>query len=463
MIPKGSKDGVSFPELTVLAKNIDDVEIISSSNNKPSGSKKSTNNNSAGNNGTGSKGAIKKTSATTTFNPEAKQSPHATPSVYANKTHTFPTGNARHTLPREEFDFVANLARFDKASEFKKIQAEDSVPKGDRLVAINSPQRKLGIHENVLDSTTVKKNKPTNTSVPNPTAVNNNVDEIMEKFKHLTVPSVKTKSSPILVEEGSSDDSEVETKPIQNNSHNESQTPVIPMVSSKLFDSIGISENESYRTISAINFAHHLLAELDPSKPVVLLLGVGEISAILMETFYHLTSNSRRSGEVHAIFAAGGKSSDGKRIELTSSVKAARKKLLSTEKVKFTTALNEIVKLNDVIVFDALGHDGEMTPNAVKGLTEWMKKLLTNSRSDTKIIYGIESSILRTISSISSNQNVALVTFGIARDTLVPSLPVSKSLLYVDAGINDKIYSESLKFDQNAEIFSESFVTEIEY
>lgn len=458
--------GVSFPELTVLAKNIKDVEIITGGNSK-------------------TKTPTSKKSFVPV--PESKQSPHATPSVYANKTHTFPTGNARHTLPREEFDFAANLARFDKASEFKKIQAEDLVPVGDRLVSINSPQRKLGIHENVLDDAaniTAKNLKKT--------AGKTETDEIMDKFKHLTVSKPKTKGSPLLVEDGSSD-SEIEInskaqvkakdyeekddkklKDYSNNNQTDkanntanttnsiANSPVIPMVSSKLFDSI-VTETETHRTISSINFAHHLLAELDPSQPIVLLLGVGEASAILMETFYHLTNNSRRTGDVYAIFAAGGQGSNGKRIELSPSVKSARKKLLATEKIKFTTALNEIIKLTDVVVFDALGHDGEMTPNAVKGLTEWMKKLISNSSKDQRMIYGIESSILRLTSAIASNQNIVLVTFGIARDTLVPSLSVSKSILYVDSGISENTFKNDLKIDEIAEIFSVSFVTEIEY
>ena len=117
-----------------------------------------------------------------------------------------------------------------------------------------------------------------------------------------------------------------------------------------------------------------------------------------------------------------------------------------------------------MIVFDALGHDGEMTQNAVKGLTEWMKKLLVNpAKDDRVIIYGIESSILRKCPSFSANQNVSLVTFGMARDTLVPSLKVSKSILYVDSGITERTFKDEMQFNSSGEIYSESFVTEIEY
>ena len=388
-----------------------------------------------------------------------------------------------------------------KVSHVKK----DSVPKGDRLVAVNSPQRKLGINESVLEEVAnviiKKKAEPSNVTVTvtsklSPPAITSSLSSsvaVADQFEQLafhgkgglpntnntntTKAAVKTVnnttntakavnkitnriSSPILVE-GSSSDSESETdcKP--------GADLILPMISSKLFDSATCKvagDLEYYRTVASINFAHHLLAQLDPKKTVVLLLGVGESSAILMETFFHLSCHSRRSGETLAIFAAGGKGSDGKRIELCAAVKNSRKKLLAGQKVKFTTALNEIVKLSDVIVFDALGHDGEMTQNAVKGLTEWMKKLLVNpAKDDRVIIYGIESSILRKCPSFSANQNVSLVTFGMARDTLVPSLKVSKSILYVDSGITERTFKDEMQFNSSGEIYSESFVTEIEY
>ena len=453
LFQKGSKQAVSFPELTVLSGNIEDVEIISSE--KKASDKKAT----------ASKAQSQVPKTTQAQAPKTTQahtaSPHATPSVYASKAHTFPTGNARQTLPREEFDFAANLARFDKANEFKKIQAEDLVPKDERLVAINSPQRKLGIHENVLESgkkISIAK-KPispeivntSNTSLlssstlrqsgsPAPVSV---TDEIMEKFKHLAVPSGKS-NSKVFVEEGSSSESESD----------EPRTFDIPMIDTAKFDALFQEKPESFRTISALNFAHHLLAELDTSKSIVLLLGVDESSAILMESFYHLCNHGRlRDAEIHAIFAAGGKGSAGKRIELGAATKLARKRLIALERVKFTTNLADVVKLQNVTVFDALGHDGELTQNAIKGLTEWMKKLLEVSRDEVgkKIIYGIESCILKS----KSYDNLQLVTFGMARDTLTPSLPSSKSILYVDAGIP--------ALSETCEIFNESFVTEIEY
>ena len=460
LFQKGSKQAVSFPELTVLSGNIEDVEIISSEKRtsvpKASASKAQVPKNTQAQ---APKTQTPKTQAHTA-------SPHATPSVYASKAHTFPTGNARQTLPREEFDFAANLARFDKANEFKKIQAEDLVPKDERLVAINSPQRKLGIHENVLESgkkISIAK-KPISPEIANtsntcllssstlrqsgspaPVSV---TDEIMEKFKHLAVPSSKS-NSKVFVEEGSSSESEDEAE------SNEPRTFDIPMIEIAKFDALFQEKPESFRTISALNFAHHLLAELDTSKSIVLLLGVDESSAILMESFYHLCNHGRlRDVEIHAIFAAGGKGSGGKRIELGVATKLARKRLIALERVKFTTNLADIVKLQNVTVFDALGHDGELTQNAIKGLTEWMKKLLEGSSRDAdgkKIIYGIESCILKS----KSYDNLQLVTFGMARDTLTPSLPSSKSILYVDAGIP--------ALSETCEIFNESFVTEIEY
>ena len=161
LFQKGSKQAVSFPELTVLSGNIEDVEIISS-DKKASVPKAQVPKTTQAQVPKTTQAQVPKTTqaqAPKTQIPKTQAqaqahtaSPHATPSVYASKAHTFPTGNARQTLPREEFDFAANLARFDKANEFKKIQAEDLVPKDERLVAINSPQRKLGIHENVLES-----------------------------------------------------------------------------------------------------------------------------------------------------------------------------------------------------------------------------------------------------------------------------------------------------------------------
>lgn len=464
MIPKGAKEGVSFPELTVFASNIDDVEIISNNammvNNKvtqPASTKTAK--------------PVKTKTASATPNPG--YSPHATPSVYVNQTHTFPTGNARKTLPQEEFDFAANLARFDKASEFKKIQAEDLVPKGDRLVSINSPQRKLGIKESVLDKNESISNN--GNSVAGSKSVN---DEIMERFKHLTVPGKQVnKSSPLLVEEGtSSEDEEQATynapmapiaSMVNSNVNQNSVTTSIPMINGIEYEKFCSSNQdtlESSRSISAINFAHHLLAELKESKMIVLLLGVGESSAILMETFYHLLNHSRmKEVEVIAIFAAGGSGSGGKRIELNSAIKQVRKKLLNQDRVKFTTSLNEIVKIqgNNVIVFDALGHDGEVTSNAEKGLTDWMKKL--KRKSNAYSIYGIESSLLsKNTSSTAADLSVQLVTFGIPRDTISSSLKVSNSILYVDSGIPSEIYSQVFGVESE-EIFNESFVVEIEY
>lgn len=415
---KGSQHFVSFPELTVTAGNIDDVEIISNYN-----SKKSNN----------TKPKTTDVSSTPTYNPN--QSVHATPSVYASKTQTFPSGNARHNLPREEFDFAANLARFDKVKEFKKIQSEDLIPKDERLVAINSPQRKLGVHENVLENST--KNKK---SSMNPVQS----DEIMDKFKHLSIPPGKI-ATKILVEEGSESEENEEV----------SGKVSIPMMETLKFETL--FNSEIHRTISALNFSHHLLAELDQTKSIVLLLGIDDPSAILLETFYHLSNHSRfKNVEIYAIFAAGGKGSLGKKIELTSATKTARKKLLALEKIKFSTNLSEIIKLTqNVTVFDALGYDGELTANATKGLTEWMKKLIEPKPSDKKIIYGIESCLLSRINMKKSNENVQLVTFGMARDTITPSLSISKSILYVDAGLPST--------DESKDIFNESFVTEIEY
>lgn len=486
MIPKGGEEGVSFPELTVFASNIDDVEIMNSSNS--GGLKPSTTINTQTSKPASTKSVkAKSTSSGSTsvgsssLNPG--HSPHATPSVYANQTHTFPSGNARKTLPREEFDFAANLARFDKANEFKKIQSEDLVPKGDRLVSINSPQRKLGIRESVLDKSESNISGIRAGNYSNAGSGKSVNDEIMEKFKHLTVPSKQvSKSSPILVEEGSSSEDEEGTAKVSNdiaNSINQinhqhttavpssATTISIPMIKGNDYEKFCLSNPEildSSRTISAINFAHHLLAELKESKMIVLLLGVGEASATLMETFHHLLNHDRMSScDVIAIFAAGGRGSEGKRIELSSSVKQARKKLITQNRLKFTTSLSEIVKIqgSNVIVFDALGHDGELTNNAEKGLTDWMKKL--KGKSNVYSIYGIESSLLRKEDqSIISSLSVQLVTFGIPRDTISSSLKLSNSILYVDSGIPKEIYSQN--FDvESGEILNESFVVEIEY
>lgn len=520
---KGAKEEVFFPVLAVFASNIDDVEIVSSeigmgklskkANYSGNSSTKAANSNASKSNYNNTNNATKPNNNTSE---PTYQSPHATPSVYANKTHTFPTGNARQSLPASEFDFAANLARFDKANEFKKIQADDSIPKADRLVSINSPQRKLGIRESVLDPKDTKNTANTSTSSVNSassvnaststantvntvnskvsattTSSTNNVtrstspkgvtDEIMEKFKHLTV--LKSKSSPLLVEDGStSEDEPCDRNNITGTTVAAGTTaaadmgPTIPMISSEKYEKYCLenpNQLESFRSTGSLNFAHHLLADLDPSKTIVLLLGVGESSAILMETFYHLCNHSRLKGqEIYAIFAAGAAGSSGKRIELTSAVKNGRKKLLNLEKIKFTTSLSDILKLptGAVTVFDALGHDGEMTENAVKGLTDWMKKV--------KTVYGIESSLLRNTCKGDLINPIKLVTFGIARDTISPSLQSSKSILYVDTGISFKILKEEFASssaaaaaadatsdvaDFGTEIYSESFVTELEY
>jgi hypothetical protein len=58
----------------------------------------------------------------------------------------------------QDFDFQGSLALFDKAEVFAEIRESDAVDPESRLVAHNrlkkgaaDPQRKLGIHENVLD------------------------------------------------------------------------------------------------------------------------------------------------------------------------------------------------------------------------------------------------------------------------------------------------------------------------
>lgn len=418
-----------------------------------SGEKAPTKKNASAENKTNNKSKPASKNTTTSSSEPSYQSPHATPSVYANKIHTFPSGNARQTLPATEFDFAANLARFDKASEFKKIQADDSVPKADRLVSINSPQRKLGIRESVLDPKDSKdiimKSPSNNNNTSTSTSPIGVTDEIMEKFKHLAVPA-KSKGSPLLVEDGAtSDDEQPET----------AVTVAIPMISGEKYEkycAANPGQLDSFRATGALNFAHHLLADLDPSKSIVLLLGVGEASAALLETFYHLCNHSRLRQDVYAIFAAGAAGSAGKRIELTSAVKLGRKKLMALERVKFTTSLSDILKLSagNVTVFDALGHDGELTENALKGLSEWMKKV--------KTIYGIESSLLK---NNHKDQIIKLVTFGVARDTITPSLSASKSILYVDTGISAKILHEEFgcAVGIGPEIYSESFVTELEY
>lgn len=464
-VAKGAKEEVTFPVLAVFASNIDDVEIVASVPSETKAAKKST----AGNSGAKVANRPNTTTNNTTFEP-TYQSPHATPSVYAKKIDTFPTGNARQTLPPTEFDFAANLARFDKANEFKKIQADDSIPKADRLVSINSPQRKLGIRESVLDpkesvnnsASTVSNNANTSTinaNVARSTSPKGVTDEIMEKFKHLTLP--KSKSSPLLVEDGTtSEDEQCDHNTNTTINISSPVTPMIPMISGEKYEkycAANPSQVDIFRSTGALNFAHHLLADLDASKSIVLLLGVGESSAILMETFVHLCNHSRLKQDVYAIFAAGAAGSAGKRIELSSAVKLGRKKLMTMERVKFTTSLSDILKLSatTVTVFDALGHDGELTENAAKGLTEWMKKV--------KTVYGIESSLLKNSKDL--NNPVKLVTFGIARDTITPSLQTSKSILYVDTSVSGKLLKEEfgLSADIGEELYSESFVTEVEY
>ena len=461
----GAKEEVSFPELTVFASNINDVEIISSTalkSPKSSATATATATPNSTPNSTAKVSTQSTAKSPATSKAKAKNvpspSPYATPSIHADQTHTFPSGNARKTLPSEEFDFAANLARFDKAGEFKKIQADDSVPKGDRLVSINSPRRKLGIKESVLDDRS--------NSVGGKSSVN---DEIMEKFEHLTVASKSvSKSSPILVEEGtSSSEDERERGDIIKETVATTTTTTgavpIPIISDsdyKKFCSDNPMIFDASRTIASVNFAHHLLAELGLAKMIVLLLGVGESSATLMETFYQLCNHGKmKETEILAIFAAGGVGIAGKRIELSASVKQARKKLLAQNRVKFTTSLNDIVKVQEevVVVFDALGHDGEVTHNAKKGLTEWMRKIAKKSSAANILIYGVESSLLG-----EKCPSLRLVTFGIARDTIIPSLKVSNSILYVDNGIEKESYSGAFGM-KSEDIFSESFVVEIEY
>jgi hypothetical protein len=517
LTPFGATSGASFPELTLLAGNIEDVEILASSTGNFSASSTSSSKPKKT-----PKNKTAKPSSNNTFN---HNSPYATPSVYADKTHTFPSGNARSNLPNEEFDFISNLARFDKADEFRKIQADDSVPKGDRLVSINSPQRKLGIHESVLDKQQ-SKNSPSDTT---------GSDIIMDRFKHLSTTSPRPVSK-ILVEGDSSDeeandvksklnDTKSKSNDIKSKSNdikskandikstksnsfsnealsilkkkNDNQKPVaiqspsvskqskqeqvvtmenpsIPTIPTGVFDKF-CSENETqmevYRSVGSLNFAHHLLAELDVSRHVVLLLGVGEASVMVMEAFYHLLNHSRMAGlSVLAIFAAGAPGSNGKRIELTPAIKAARKRLMSLERVQFTSSLSDVVKLQDsklnLTIFDALGAKGELTSNAKKGLTDWMEKrlLLATGDSAGKLVYCIEGSAILT-SLETPSPSIQLVTFGFARDEILPHLALARSILFVDTGISTKILAQisSLPASHFDQVYSEAFVCELEY
>lgn len=520
MWPKGIKtggEGVEFPELTIVASNIIDIEIITSSCANTSASKKSTMSTKSVNSGskTVKSNSSDRHSQSNSHTNTSTPSIHSTPSILVPPKQTFPSGNARKNLPSEDFDFLGNLARFDKAKEFKIIQAEDLIPMEDRLVSINSPQRKLGINENVLDerdSGRVIRKTPTTTlnSADNivsdvaSTVVNKNNEQqatsinatheheqdiIMDKFKHLSFKPPQQVRSPIFIEDGSSDEStDDDTSAVE--SYN------LPIIKSSLYreymSSLSEGEIDRIRLISSLNLSHHLLTCLNPSKSLVLLLGVGEESILCMEAVSLYLNHNRFSSNtnnnnntVYGIFTAGGPGSGGKRIELTSpALKSAKKRLSSYEEVEFVTSLAEIVKLENVVVIDALGIEAELTANALKGLTNWLNSLIStataalssnNPVSDAedaeKIVYGIEGTLLKQNNNDTNKNNkninsntrshVQLISFGLPRDTIIPSLSASNSLLLVDSGIPGKCQiNENIDTFQ---IFSNSFVSELEY
>ena len=423
----GEKVIGSFPELTVNAQEIKDVEIITSANakstsksaNKPN---KSPNSHSQNNNKTHS-------------------------NAPANVAKTFPTGNIRHSLPAEDFDFAASLARFDKARIFSEIAQNDCVRPEDRLVSINSPQRKLGINEDVLEGEEAK-NSIIRAQERKAQIASAKAKELpIEKLLGMSIG--QPKRSVLIVE-----DSESEMEAVDGESHASSAVETYGIPQGK--ENAQLSADEML--YSSLCFAQHLLPSLlaAPSSPAVILalLGVEEESQFALQLLLHLTKHSRlpASCQIFACFAVGG---TGQRIELPVALKSMKSQLLG--RVTFLSSLAEVCSkvsgIEKVLVLDALRDrtGAILSGKTVQTLTALLQGLLKHE--GTRLL-GLNGTILRGTGH--RLPRLQLISLGLPTRGVFEAMETAESLAVVATG------GEAEDADVD-ELFKETFVCEIDY
>lgn len=488
-----------FPELTVNGREIRDVEIISShSHSNSSGTALRPPSSKHQHSGNASASASAKSKSPGS----SRQSP---PQSRPKTSPTFPDGNARQSLPAGDFDFAASLKRFDKARIFSEIAQSDSVRPEDRLVSINSPQRKLGINEDVLEgpeaknsivraperkakideifqeaAAAVRSKEQQQVNLQRSQQVNlqrsqqvnlqqrqlqhsagskrTTVDPITAKLMGLSVKSPK--ASVLIVE-----DSESEPEP--------EQTEAAPLETYGLpernANDLGPMTPEELLTCS-LNLAHFLLPSLLTQPPAMLLvlLGVEEESVVALELLTLLCKHGRlpRSCHVYASFAVGG---SGRRVELPGSIKALKAQLLRQSAVTFISALGDLCDKattaasldSPLIIIDALRDRSSQqqqqqqlisatTQQTLSGLLAQLLRTRPHCR-----LFGLNGCVLRHGSRL---PRLHVVSLGLPQRSVFEAMPVAESLLVVQTGGEREDGGGDVD-----ELFKEAFVCEIEY
>ncbi len=445
-----------FPELTVNGKEIKDVEIVNSSNEMSNSHYNEMSNNHYTEM---SKSQYNSTRSTINKNGNAKTFTNSA----SSSAKTFPTGNVRQTLPAEDFDFVASLQRFDKAKVFSEIAQKDLVRPEERLVSINSPQRKLGINEDVLEGREAKNSivraqerKAQIEKIEKARGVEK--DRIIENAHQSTVTKTKvpvekllglslqpqpTQRSVLIVEDSESEEIE--------DSSNFDTFETFGLPEGKEGDQLSSEEC----LISALNLAQYLLPSLLTKPPAMLLvlLGIEQESGVVLQMLSHLTKHNRipPSCQIYACFAVGG---TGQRIELPLHLKTLKSQLIG--RVQFISSLSEVcikaAEAENVWVFEALKDRTEkcLSVKTVQTMTALLQDLL---KLPGNRVFSFNGSILRKGDRLLRHQ---LVSIGLPQWSVFEAMPLAESLLIVGTG------GEREDADVD-ELFKETFVCEIEY
>lgn len=419
-----------FPELTVNGSEIENVEIISGcGNDKKRNDKKAPSR-------TEKKANF--TEKTFSNNP-------------ANRAATFPTGNARQTLPPGDFDFAASLQRFNKREVFAQIAKEDLVRPEDRLVSINSPQRKLGINEDVLDAGEAKnsivratdRKKQVSQTASEPKSLKS-IDPVTAKLMGINLTPVASKSPVLIVEEESSSEEDEAV-----------ETYGLPVLTDAEYDSSRASlnpqEQREQLITASCHLAHHLLDSgvISKASSLVALLGIEDESVVALELLKRLTRHARFNGPVLACFAVGG---PGIKVELPPVIKELKAQL-QTRGVQFISSLSDLagrLKASpNSLVFDAL-RSSLLSEKSKQNISTLLLAL-----NDLKLL-GLNGSVLSDCKHLSRKAGITIVALGLPRSGVLAALPRAQNLLIVDDGRVDDSQEVS-------ELFNETFVCEIDY
>ena len=331
LVPKGVDAAAvtaRFPELSLLAENICDVDILSAQPvNAGRGSERVSGLASERASVLGSErvpgpqrmpermpGPQRGPTKAQATQPPPGPPPSSQPSSFSSSPsalkRTFPAGHALSQVPAGDFDFHAALNRFDKARVFADIRQQDLVRPEDLLVNINAPQRKLGVRESVLDAREPaqaqqekqqeqqekQREQQPRPAPPSSAPKLTSIDpSVLLSFSEARASHAK---SPILVE-NDSDDDEDRTRNhahphahahahahAQNHTHTHTHThshshshkhehqqppPALPVLSAEETGRVAewLQAQDAATigemvTVGGLNLAHHLLAEIAP-------------------------------------------------------------------------------------------------------------------------------------------------------------------------------------------------------